>query len=149
MDHINEGNHLQISGNFCDLRPLERDTEGRVACTLVWVLPAPDLAAEGIPTTCGEVPELLTPHETVPRDGVGRERCVVNQLAVTGPEDARQVESGFGWFADDFSEKVQHCRGIRRMTITFSEGAKPPPGVTIIGECVDSRVLDGGSADEC
>jgi hypothetical protein len=133
--------HGRHFGASCLPRRPPRDRDGLVACEVTWDLPHPDMPF-GPLTRCDQAPGLLT-HDPARAIGErGGERCIVRQLAVHGPPEARAVASGFGWYLDDFSLETQReCTASFKQRIVFSPGAEPPLGVRASFECVQTHRL--------
>jgi hypothetical protein len=135
MDAIIEIIARQL-GAVCLPRPLVRNTDGLVACNVVWELPPAAMATPGSLISCDQAPFLKPVGPGRPatneRGGVN---CEVEQLPVT---TNNVVPSGAGWFYDTFSAGVmQSCPKDRQQRVTFSDTAKPPNGVTVKLECLN------------
>lgn len=129
-------------GAVCLPRPIPRASSGLVDCDVVWELPIAGAAPDGTPTRCDQVPALLSLDELRPAGDGGGQRCIVRQLAVTGPPEARAVEPGFGWFLDDFSEDARReCTTSPKQRVAFSSGAEPRSGLQASLECVETWPL--------
>jgi hypothetical protein len=130
-------------GGVCLPRPMPRDGEGLVPCTVTWELPPPVDAPPGSPTTCEER-SSLSPHPDRAKGDRGGALCVVRQLAVTGLPEDPVLESGEGWFYDDFSLQVRKQCANEMQRALFFAPTLPPNGVSVAIECIDERVADGG-----
>jgi len=132
-------------------------------CQLLWELPTPQFAGQGVPVSCAERDFLRAPDDGQDVIGArGGNLCVVAQLPVT-PAD-RQAASGSGassmdkdaavastraggegWYYDDFSAEVDsECSAEAPRRIEFTDAAKPPFGVTALLSC--RRVECAGDA---
>ncbi len=133
---------------LCFPRPLTRSSDGLVRCDVFWELSPADLVPRGTPTRCADVPALLTLDSQHPVGERRGQRCVVRQLAVTGLPAEPAIESGIGWYFDDFSDDVQReCTTNPKQKIRFAPGAEPPLGVQASYECVESRLLDADAGE--
>jgi hypothetical protein len=122
-------------GSVCLPRPLPKALDGRVSCQLTWELPVTGNAQTL--TSCDQAPTFLLPDPERPFAQDGGQRCIVRQLAVSGPPEARVVEAGDGWFYDDFSlELMQLCTTSPKQDIAYSPGIWPTTGVTVRVECI-------------
>jgi hypothetical protein len=129
-------------GAVCLPRPIPRASSGLVDCDVVWELPLAGAAPDGTPTRCDQLPGLLTLDAHPPVTDDGGQRCIVRQLAVTGPPGARVVEPGFGWFLDDFSEDARReCTTTPKQRVAFGSGAEPRSGMQASLECVETWPL--------
>lgn len=113
-------NNTTLQG--CVSEPLERDASGEIACTLELVLPSVGSGA----TRCNQIEGAITSETTVVG---GREQCRLPQLAVHAESGAPVVESGVGWYYDDFSARVEGLCGSRAVdqAIVF-ESTEVPAG---------------------
>ena len=100
-----------------------RDDDGKVACDVLWRLPAESM--EGVPESCDDA-SFLSPAG----DGRPANVCRVAQL----PSDDGAPE-GDGWYYDDFSERTRWCEGDTKQAIVFSGAATPPAAVTMLIDC--------------
>jgi hypothetical protein len=133
----------RTTGALCLPRAVSRDTAGLTDCQVHWELSPPERVHAGSIASCDEVPSLLELDGERPTNDSGGQRCVVRQLAVTGAPENPVIESGHGWYYDDFSEDVrQECTSGRRQKIAFSPDAEPPSGVLVKIECVQTRLLE-------
>ncbi|HEX2677817.1 MAG TPA: hypothetical protein VHM19_14290 [Polyangiales bacterium] len=118
-------------GAVCLPRPLVRNSNDEVDCSVVWELPPPAIAAVGTPTTCDDADFafLQDPQKGFPpTNDRGGNNCVVDQLAMTGTN----APSGDGWYYDDASDELKtSCDAQTPQRIAFTSAAKPPSGVTV------------------
>ncbi len=124
-------------GAVCLPRALVRKSDGLVGCNVVWELPKPNMAPEQTPVACNDprAPYLseVDPGRSPTNERGGR-NCKVAQLAVNSLEKP----AGEGWYYDDFSEERENeCPLSQQQRISFSDGAKPPTGVTVKLECLN------------
>jgi hypothetical protein len=116
-------------GEMCLAQELPRADDGTVQCKMFWTLPA---AGSNAPTQCSELGSLLASAAPAPTDLTGHERCEIRQL----PVHDGSVESGEGWYYDDFTPGLDHmCTGGLSRRIAFSTGAKPPKDAAVQVEC--------------
>jgi hypothetical protein len=121
-------------GAVCLPRPLVRRSDGKVGCNVVWELPKPGTAPDSTPVEC-TLPYL---HDVgmgrAPINERGGRNCTVDQLAVAR---VGEKPAGEGWYYDDFStEREAECPRSQPQRVSFSDGAKPPTGVTVKLECL-------------
>jgi hypothetical protein len=135
MDAIIEVIAKQL-GAVCLPRPLVRDSDGLVACNVVWELPVAGQAPMGTPVTCGDAPYLSVPEKGRLETDAGGKVCVVSQIPVVNKAQGM----GDGWFYDDFSDDVtRDCPADTPQRITFTNPAKPKTGVVVKLECLDEK----------
>jgi len=125
-------------GAVCLPRQLVRQSDGTVACKVIWELPTADDGSASVeaPRSCDDpnYTFLQTPQDGVVSTSDGRARCEVTQLAVVN--DSLVDPSAEGWYYDDFSMAVnQQCRGDDRQRVAFTNS--PPNGVTVQLECLN------------
>jgi len=116
---------------MCMPQRLVRNDSDLVSCKLIWQLPrAEDVQAESLPaetpTACSQLPQSLVDED------LGDQRCAIHQLAVA---DGAVAEGGDGWYYDDFTPNLDALCAAGLQRIAFSEGAAPPPGVSVKLEC--------------
>lgn len=122
-------------GAVCLPRPLVRKADGFVGCNVVWELPKPGTAPELTPVDCTGAPYLgpVDPGRN-PVNERGGKNCKVTQLAVQGVTKP----SGQGWYYDNFTDESKaECPKSQPQRVSFSDGAKPPTGVTVKLECLN------------
>ena len=123
-------------GAVCLPRSLVRKSDGFVGCNVVWELPKPGTAPEQTPTACNSLGYLseVDPGRA-PTNERGGKNCKVTQLPV---KTIGQKPPGEGWFYDDFSDELEtECPKSQPQRVSFSDGAKPPTGVTVKLECLN------------
>ncbi len=113
-----------LSGT-CLPRPLVRDSEGLVSCSVVETLPT-----TGDITRCEQLPGRSYRGPSAD----GGEICVVEQLGAAGG----QVPDGQGWFYDDFSDEIDVCGDARPHRVTYT--APPAPGTLVQLDCLQNIV---------
>jgi hypothetical protein len=124
-------------GAVCLPRPLVRKADGFVGCNVVWELPKPGTAPSQTPTDCNVALGYLGPVDPgrAPTNERMGKNCKVKQLAVTTID---RKPDGEGWYYDDFSdESAAECPKSQPQRVSFSDGAKPPTGVTVKLECLN------------
>lgn len=131
-------------GEKCLSFELKRDDHGRVACDLIWQLPSSSQPGSGTPTACDEQPFLqnVAGSRRASNDRGGN-NCVVKQLAVTDlSSNGDGVESGDGWYYDDFSSETWNvCPKASLRRVAFSANARPPVDVQVVLDCdVNAKV---------
>lgn len=118
----------------CLPRALTRGGDGKVACDVVWELPAPGASAGTTPVACDASLSLTAAR--APRavtNAAGGVNCVLPQLAAHGA-----VPTGDGWYYDDFSEEgATACIGAAQR-IVFTDTLRPPAGVKVMLDCKKS-----------
>ncbi len=145
MDAIIEIIAKQL-GAVCLPRPLVRQSDGTVGCSVVWELPPPGVALpDSTPTSCGGTrPYLLAPEagsELVnSRKG---QNCRVAQLAVNETTKVLMPSSKDGqmegWYYDNYNidDLKKNCPVSTPQRVAFTKGAPPPTGVTVRLECLN------------
>ncbi len=131
----------------CLPRPLIRNGQGTVSCTVLEVLP--------MGATCADHAGRGRAASAVSVTDDGREVCSVVQVSPTLEQrDAGQDPEGPGWFYDDYSSRVsEDCAADRRQQIRFTAGAEPTLGASFRLECLsaiqpDESVVDIGTSCE-
>jgi hypothetical protein len=141
-------------GAVCLPRPLVRNRTGLVGCNVVWELPKPNTAPPTTPTACGQMGwEFLLPVGTdrASVSTTGGAVCNVAQLAVLPDATGKKAYQptmqsngqvyNSGWYYDDFSpDRLKECTGkddTNKQRIAFTNGGKPPTGVTVKLECLN------------
>jgi hypothetical protein len=116
----------------CLEQPLQRGSNGKVDCDVLWELPSGDGVGDA-PTSCSERPFLSdVKAPRTKRSQNGGRVCAVAQLAVTSVS----VPGGNGFYYDDFSnERKDQCRRDAAARIAFTAGAKVPAGVRAFVDC--------------
>ena len=104
---------FEALGPACLARGLRRGPDGRVPCELV------ELTA----SECG-------PGQVDDGTGDGLRRCILPQLAVV----EGTLESGDGWYYDDFSAEAERCFDAPRQ-IAYTAAAEPEGGTAVALEC--------------
>jgi hypothetical protein len=139
-------------GNVCLPRPLVRNSEGLVECSVIWELPA--VSTGDAPTACNQRNFLLPVGPGRAGTGTGgRVACKVAQLAVVDlamPNAENETKMAIptlndgvmidqGWYYDEFSKDTHDdCRMLEdKQRITFTPMAEPPTGVTVKLECLN------------
>ncbi len=132
----------------CLPRPLVRQKDGFVACNVVWELPPPAAAPTGTPTACAEHDYLGSVDQgRATLNERGGQNCKVRQLPVLDLA-AGSEPMGEGWYYDNYSpELARLCGSAELQRVAFTQGARPPNGVTVKLECLNEtqRVEDPGS----
>jgi hypothetical protein len=124
----------------CMARVLVRDARGIVDCDLLEVL----ADGEAMRAGCGGIPGRQHAGEEPGIDGASRELCLVRQLAVTGGS----VESGSGWYYDEFSREAEHACGFTAR-LAYTRQGYPRPGTSFRLECTPAAHRDPVGADGC
>lgn len=115
----------------CLPRALAPNSEGRVACDVVEVLPT-----SGDATRCAELADRG--REAVPlRIEAGHEVCRVTQA----PRET--AGTAIGWYYDDFSDVTVGKCGTQGRRIAFTAGAEPVRGALVRLECLQSSAASG------
>lgn len=125
-------------GEQCLPFHLLRDHDGRVPCDVIWELPAQASLGNGTPIACSDLPFLANVSGSRKATNErGGNNCVVKQLVVANPAaDASGVESGEGWYYDNFTrETAVVCQPGRLHRIAFTPSAKPPVDVHVVLDC--------------
>ena len=119
----------QADPSPCIQLPLQRNTEGLVACELTEFLAVDsEVTCEAIP---GRVDAGVGPE--------GRRRCSVQQLPAWG-----EAPAGSGWYYDVFSRRARACAdGPQR--VGFTPGAELRPGSDLFLDCSQSEPPAAGS----
>lgn len=143
----------RIGGAVCLPRPIARASDGRIACGVVWELPAPNEANAATPTQCNAqgFSFLLPPRPGEPATNArGGQNCRVAQLAAlpgddgslaTVPTDNDGAVFDQGWFYDDFTAStLASCNTVPQQRIAFSGAIKVPHDVTVKLRCLDQEL---------
>jgi hypothetical protein len=121
----------------CLPQTFERDGDGRVACDVIWELPAPGTPGASL-GLCEERSYLAVPEARELRTSVdGRTRCILNQLAVSEGDGGLVPEAdGSGWYYDDFtSEATERCGGGSDQRVVFTDDVLTPADVRVYVDC--------------
>jgi hypothetical protein len=146
-DRIGHGLRTQ-----CLTKTLKRQSDEKVACDLVWVLPVKPDAAHTVPTECADRDFLSVPTDRTTKTKDGRAVCVQKQAGqpmadagqgfISNDGGHGQLVSndprtwGTGWYYDDFSnERARDCANPNANRIAFTAEAKPPAGVEVFLDC--------------
>jgi hypothetical protein len=138
-------------GLTCLPRALARSAEGTVACDVIWELPPAGAGTPEAPTRCDDAAfPFLRPTRAgdAKTSAHGGRRCRLPQLPVqadatgalaTAPAVEGDATFDDGWFYDDFTPSTLAGCEASPQRIAFTRGAKPPQGVAVKLECLDTR----------
>lgn len=124
-----------VLGGACLPRALIRDATATVPCDVNEVLPL-----EGEVVRCSQLSDKGRTLVGVDPE-TGGEICKINQLAVTG---GNSVETGSGWYYDDFSAETTRTCPRTPYRIAFASDSAPTTGARFKLECLQPvQVLVG------
>jgi hypothetical protein len=120
----------------CLPREVARDAEGLTSCRVYWTLPEWfDPQQPLTPSRCEDRPFL----RAVEQDESGRMVCELRQLSVVHDVAGFHVGSGDGFYIDDGSDDARMFCPARIPLLAFTEGARPPHGVTVRVACSNAE----------
>lgn len=124
----------------CLPKPLARQANGKVACDLIWQLPATAAAGSPTPTRCDQLPFLeQAGGARAAKNERGGQNCLLKQLGVAN----KSLNIGEGWYYDDFSADAERqCPHSQLHRIAFSANATPPYAVQVVLDCAANAVAE-------
>jgi hypothetical protein len=119
----------------CLPEAFERDAEGRVACDVIWELPAPGTPLASL-SLCEQRPYLSSPEAREQRTSIdGRPRCLLHQVPVSTTGETSPDPAQSGWYYDDFSSAaLEQCRGGDQRVV-FTDDVATPSDVRVYVDC--------------